>query len=181
MKKIIIAIIIIVINVTMLRAQVTTVFSKDTLGWLQMHIQADSNYFKGKSFSVLYDSLYGLKSKLYSFRHPSNVINGSVFLNSALADTISIFFGDLYSARVWSPHDSITRANWANGVNWRDGPIPTINTHLIYIQISFTNPKMYNFSWVQTDKLGLGSFKWNIKLAKYFSNCIVQSVKIGEY
>ena len=180
MNRIITVIILIVLSITKIDAQKNPGLAKDTLGWLQTHIQADSNYYKGKPFKVLYDSLYGLKNKLYSFKHPFDQI-GIAILDSTPAETISIFFGDLYSAKVWPTQDSMERANWANGVNWRDGPIPTVNTHLIYIQVEFTNPKMYNFHWEDTDRYGLGAFEWNAKLANFFSTCIVKSVIIDEY
>ena len=179
MKKVII-ILLLSIGSKVSIAQKNPGLAKDTLGWLKTHIEADSNYFKGKPFKVLYDSLYGLKSKLYSFWHPNDQI-GIAFLDSALAETITIFFGDEYSAKVWPAHDSMNKVNFKNNINWRDGPIPTVNTHLIYIQVKFTNPKMYNFKWEETDRTGLGSFRWNAKLANFFSTCIVKSVKIKEY
>ena len=173
-------IVLIALLATKIEAQKVPNLTRDTLGWLKTHIEGDSNYYKGKPFKVLYDSLYGLKSKLNTFKHP-NYQKGIALLDSTPAKTLKIYVGDIYSAKVWPAHDSMFEVNCQNNVNWRDGPIPTVNTHLIYIQVEFTNPKMYNFKWEETDRTGLGSFRWNAKLANFFSTCIVNSVKIKEY
>lgn len=70
MKQTIVIIIVLISLICNVQAQRVPGLNKDTLTWLKTHIEKDSNYFKGKPFTLVLDSLYGLKNKLKSYKGP---------------------------------------------------------------------------------------------------------------
>jgi len=169
MKKVIIIIVILsTININKLQSQTTA----DTLQWLKTNIEADSNYFKGKYFSILLDSLKGYKSAISEYSGPS--VPG---LGLVKVDTIWVNQFDLYFQPFLFSYKSSLHTNCFYSNNFND----TVNTHINFIRVKFQNKIPFLLKWWSYDKLSLGSHKWNKSLALLYGNAIVESVSVGEF
>ena len=120
MKKIIIIIVMLcTFYVNGLRSQTTVI---DTLQWLKTNIEADSNVYKGKSLTVLLDSLKGFKKAIAEYsgaRMPGLGLNK---VDTIWVDQIDLYFEPyLFSYKSTLHSDCLFANNFNDTVNTPSG------------------------------------------------------------
>ena len=184
MKQTIVIIIVLISLICNVQAQRVPGLNKDTLTWLKTHIENNSNYFNGKPFKLVLDSLYGIKNKLKSYHGPRP--SGYKILDTLFTDSIIIYLGDEYEARYFRKHDSANHYNYDNNLvlGYYQDSIPmfdTLNTHLIGIKVFFLKPVPFLNIWLKNDRQGLGeTMYWTLKLANYWGRFSIRKVVFFE-
>jgi hypothetical protein len=140
----------------------------DTLQWLKTNIEQKNYLFTGMPLSVLFDSLGNLKNAIADYDAPLFDDNGQ------MPDTVFTTFIRLFFApgglEVSGEHLDSFFAN-----------LPEPNTHVPYIEITFSSSVPFVREWFTTDKERLGSIRWNRYLRNYWEQFIVADLKVGEY
>ena len=168
MKKLIIILGIMVLLGTKLNAQPPVT---DTLQWLKTNIEQRKNLFINKPLSVLLDSLKELKQGIVEYSGPSWYAIGN------LNDTIKVRSIKLYfekvigSEKFWMHHD----------IFFANKGVDTLNTHIKFIIIKFTQPVVFLRKWWSYNSDNLGSNEWLPIVERLYKNAIVKDVKVDEY
>jgi len=169
MVKKIILIVAILLSLNTAKAQNQPVIT-DTLQWLKTNIEQKSSYYSGKPLRVLLDSLYGLNIKLQDYIPPNSQTLS--FPDTIYTDHLQIYLGEYYNGIKGHLHDSAF---------WVHPGMDTLNTHIPYLYIKFSQQIPFLMKWFSYDPQGLGSSIWNTMLAEYYAPFVVGRVRIGEY
>jgi hypothetical protein len=183
MKKIII-IFILIISLKNSQAQQTVDIGTDTLQWLQTNLADRNAYFSGKSFKILLDSLYQLKTQIVEFTPPLNLrsacAGNTTDTARAYVDPVNLFVNKLsmYFAPI-TDGGVVWKIHHDNGVNnLRNNLHYVVNTHVKYFTVVFQQPVAYPRQIADSDN---GTWLWTPFAEYFWGPHIIQSVSVGEY
>ena len=168
MKKIVFILGIMILSGIKLNAQPPVT---DTLQWLKTNIEQRKNLFINKPLSVLLDSLKELKQGIVEYSGPSLYSIGH--LNDTIkVRSIELCFEEVIgSEKFWMHHD----------IFFANKGVDTLNTHIKFIIIKFTQPVVFLRKWWSYNSDNLGSNEWLPIVERLYKNAIVKDVKVDEY
>ena len=183
MKKILIALILF-LGLNSVQAQTANI-GGDTLQWLRTHVEQQSNFFSGKPFKTVLDSLYQLKAAIVEYNPPMNIRaacggTGVDGFNPAPADpnylyvdSLTMYFEAITDGGVIDQiHQNLVDSNYKYNQH------NTVNTHVKYFTVVFQQRVPYLRTIASSDQ---GTWLWTPFAEYLWGPNVIQRVRVGEY